>query len=420
MLDCDQLAGVRPTPRGWVRHPTILALLFSVPLIACSGETAPGGPAWTERDSAGVRIVDNSDRPIESLPAFRLTAEPTLSIGTMAGDPDLQFFQVAGGLRLPDGRIAIANGGSSEVRIYAADGSFSHAIGKEGGGPGEFGRPRILGRLGTDSLVVHDATHRRVSVLHVDEGFIRSFSIPTEAGGYPMGRGMFADGTQMYGGGLFFSSDTGFPDGVFQNESPYVSVDVDGGGIVDFGAWPAPEMYGIVSEDAFGARSLPFGKGTSMAVGADRIWIGTSDRYEIHALDRNGTLTHILRLDRTARTVTPADVEQFKQDEIEDADSPDERRRFEAMMLEMPIPETMPAFGSMMVDALGNLWVQQYAGPRDRDPMWTVFDAEGRLVGAAQTPDRTQILEIGPDYILGRLSDELDVEYIQVWGLTRP
>jgi hypothetical protein len=125
-------------------------------------------------------------------------------------------------------------------------------------------------------------------------------------------------------------------------------------------------------------------------------------------------------MNRHPADVTRADVEQYTADELEDADSPDERRQFEALMLEMPIPDRMPAFGTMKVDVLGFLWIQEYAGPRVRDPTWTVFDPDGHVVGTVRTPDRTQILEIGSDYILGRLSDELDVEYIQLWSLTRP
>ena len=91
----------------------------------------------------------------------------------------------------------MVNRGSQEVRVYAPDGVFLHAFGSQGGGPGEFENPRLLGRLGPDSLFVYDATHRRVSVVHVDDGFVRSFPTPSQAGGYPVGQGLFSDGTQV-------------------------------------------------------------------------------------------------------------------------------------------------------------------------------------------------------------------------------
>ena len=87
----------------------------------------------------------------------------------------------------------------------------------------------------------------------------------------------------------------------------------------------------------------------------------------------------------------------------------------------MPIAETFPAFDLIMADALGNLWVQEYHLPgEDRtNPLWTVFDPEGRVLGFVETPAGLRIFEIGADYILGRATDDLGVEYVQVWSLSR-
>ena len=42
------------------------------------------------------------------------------------------------GTTLSDGRIAIVNQGSDEIRIYDANGRFVNTFGRKGGGPGEF------------------------------------------------------------------------------------------------------------------------------------------------------------------------------------------------------------------------------------------------------------------------------------------
>ena len=42
------------------------------------------------------------------------------------------------------------------------------------------------------------------------------------------------------------------------------------------------------------------------------------------------------------------------------------------------------------------------------------------MLGFVETPAGLQdIYEIGEDYILGRATDELGVEYVQVWSLSR-
>ena len=48
-----------------------------------------------------------------------------------------------------------------------------------------------------------------------------------------------------------------------------------------------------------------------------------------------------------------------------------------------------------------------------------VFDPEGRVLGFVETPQGLDILQIGDDFILGRVKDEFEVEYVQVWPLER-
>ena len=81
----------------------------------------------------------------------------------------------------------------------------------------------------------------------------------------------------------------------------------------------------------------------------------------------------------------------------------------------------MPAFTSIIVDRLHHLWVEEYELPGEERPgtLWTVFDPEGRVLGFVETPDGPEIHEIGEDYILGHVHDELQVEHVQVWPLRR-
>jgi len=43
----------------------------------------------------------------------------------------------------------------------------------------------------------------------------------------------------------------------------------------------------------------------------------------------------------------------------------------------------------------------------------------GRVLGFVETPGGLSIFEIGEDYILGSTTDEVDVEYVQLWELGR-
>ena len=74
-----------------------------------------------------------------------------------------------------------------------------------------------------------------------------------------------------------------------------------------------------------------------------------------------------------------------------------------------------------MADALDHLWVQEdnLPGEGGTNPLWTVFDPEGRVLGFVETPAGLRVYEVGEDYILGRATDDLGVEYAQVWSLSR-
>ena len=85
-----------------------------------------------------------------------------------------------------------------------------------------------------------------------------------------------------------------------------------------------------------------------------------------------------------------------------------------------PIRETMPAYRSILVDRVGNLWVEEYRRPGDTLPRWTVFNGEGELLGTLSLPDRFVVNDVGNDCVLGRWSDEMDIEHVRLYGLIKP
>jgi hypothetical protein len=86
----------------------------------------------------------------------------------------------------------------------------------------------------------------------------------------------------------------------------------------------------------------------------------------------------------------------------------------------MAIPKTMPAYGEIKLDAVGNLWVAAYQVTPDEAPRWTVFDSTGRMLGTLGAPRSLRIDEIGDDYLLGVFRDSLDVEHVRMHRITKP
>lgn len=67
---------------------------------------------------------------------------------------------------------------------------------------------------------------------------------------------------------------------------------------------------------------------------------------------------------------------------------------------------------------MDHLWVKEYETPGEERPgtLWTVFDPEGHALGFVETPEALSTYEIGEDYILTRVRDELGVEYVRTIG----
>jgi hypothetical protein len=165
--------------------------------------------------------------------------------------------------------------------------------------------------------------------------------------------------------------------------------------------------------------SRAFGRSEQVAVVPDGFFYGSSDSYEIGRYDPAGRLLRLVRGPREVRPVTPADVERYKEARRTGADE-SARQRQERSLAAMPFPETMPAHGDIQADRAGNLWVSDYMVTPDDPARWTVFDPEGRMLGAVVTPARFRVHDIGEDYVLGVWKDELDVEHVRVFPLEKP
>jgi hypothetical protein len=95
---------------------------------------------------------------------------------------------------------------------------------------------------------------------------------------------------------------------------------------------------------------------------------------------------------------------------------PQMRRRME----DAPVSPLMPSHSALEIDRLGNLWVEtyrahDYVAPRN----WSVFNADGRWLGEVVLTEGLEVYEIGEDYVLGKETDEFDVEYVNVYPIRK-
>ena len=171
-----------------------------------------------------------------------------------------------------------------------------------------------------------------------------------------------------------------------------------------------------------GPGDFTFQKSLVWAVWGERVIVAPTDHYELRAYRPDGSLARLVRREHDVRSPTEADLDSYRTNRLRMvADQPPELTRIFAAALDaLPLPESFPAISAIEVDLLGNLWVREYNLPEDGDrALWTAFDSEGVVMGFVETPPGLIIYEIGEDYILGKMEDELRVEYVRLWGLDR-
>ena len=385
---------------------------------AAETDGAGAGARAESRDSAGVRIVENARPADDSRLPWRISPAPAVSIGVESGEEPYMLHEADDALTLPDGRIVIANTGTSELRVFDATGAHQATWAGSGEGPGEFAALAGVDTWQGDSIVAWDGRTAAISVFDSDGRFGRSFVLET-GGERPLTpRFAFRDGSFL--GRV--AEATG--DGYRRSEVSYERRAADGATLMSYGAHPGREsFFGFAGGMPVMLAGLPFSRFLVDSAWGDLVIISPNDDYEIRAYDgADGSLAMIVRREHTNRAPTYAEAEQLFEENLARVTLPEQALDvFREAFPNVPLVERFPAYDGILIDGLDHLWVREakMTGTERPVPLWTVFDGEGRALGFMETPSGVTVLEIGSGYILGHTTDDLGVESVQVWELER-
>ncbi len=375
-------------------------------------------------DSAGVRIVENPRPPGDSRLGWQVGSDPSVSIGALEGEEPYLLDRVRGALRLSDGRIVVRNIGTNELLVFDASGRYLATWGGSGDGPGEFDNLLGLAPWPGDSLMTWFAQGRRLTVFDNRGNFGRTFALEglvqrSPEVTLPTGRILASESLP---GTILRDSRQ---DGLHRAEDLYQLHGAEGGQQARLGKFLGKERYTAYSGNRIGVMSLIFDHDIASFMWGDLVVVAPNYSYEIRAFDAHGALKRIVRRDHEVVARTDAHLDAYIEDRVNREPErlrADRRRTLRERYEGIPLPETHPAFVTAIADVLDYLWVQEYRlpGEGDANPAWTIFDPEGRVLGFVETPaGLTDIYEIRESSILGRVTDELGVEYVQVWPLSR-
>jgi hypothetical protein len=395
-----------------VKHVPVFLLLAAC--AACAESSVPVAAGVTRVDSAGVSIVTSPD--VANM--RRLASTPRLEIGLLDGPEELQLFEVVGAQRLSDGRIAIANAGSHEVRFYGPGGEHIRSVGGGGEGPGEFVAMARLDASAEDSLYVWDERLRRLTVLGPSGEWGRDFRLePSSEGVSAQVAGRFADGTFM---ALVPTLRERQPeDGeLFAYESLILRYDAEGH-VADTVGSPVSQNAMIQSREDYGTRtySIPLDPGTQWTIADRGLHRAYGSRFEIRTVDGTGSLIRVARIVRAGRRVDAdlrAAAVEARFVRFADAAPMSFLRAGYDMM---PFPDFVAAYDRLLADETGRVWARRHPLPGENDAVWDVFDPTGALEAAVVIPVAATVWQVGEGLVLVSERDELDVERVALYDL---
>lgn len=399
---------------------TLLVAFFA--LGACSDDAAvrsASGPVV--RDSAGIRVVENGSP--DGLPLCALEG-PELTIGDRTGEPGHDLYRVGGAALLEDGRIALANTGTDELRFYDADGELLGASGGPGDGPGEFNNSWLLERLSGDTLLIGDRPPWHYEVFGPDGEWVRTIQ-PRPRFFNPPGGGGVLDG-----GALVLVERELAPSRTFEPGPGRVLWYGPDATLRDTLAELEMLRTGTTTNENF-YISTWFASRPVVEAGGEVFVRGRTDVPELDVFEVDGrpVLATILRWQAGDRTVTSEVLDEAREATRarfagDEGSAADERS---AELVEMylhedrPVEDRYPAFAGVRLGTDGAIWVSMY------DPVaqaasseWVRFGPDGTMGCRLRLPDGSTVQEFGPDHLLLRRTNDLSVERIELHRWRRP
>jgi len=355
-----------------------------------------------------------------------LSAQPILEIGREGGEDAYLFSGVAGAARLGDASVVVCNGADRTLRYFGPDGVYSHASGGQGAGPGELRRmTRCLQRNGR--TWVYQAPALPIEVF--DEAGVRVASATMPKPGDRVARllDIGEDGSLVVGQDAPRRDlDAGvsiLPTTVFRSGADGELVAL---GTFDGAAWVRGDRV------SFPAAFSPT---LQAAVVGDLTVVSWPEAFDLALIGREGTTSLRLRRVLSPTSVSAAHRSAFALRVLEGpmpaGDTPYDDEQIRRDIVDMMVyPAVFPTHYRVMTSTDRYLWVERGDGPRDPLPQvadpnpspttWDVFSPEGRWLGPVEMPARFDPTEIGGTYLLGVHRDEMGVERVRMYHLTRP
>jgi hypothetical protein len=387
------------------------AMLPITALLASGCQPDAGGAAFVARDSAGVRVVASA-RPLwRSGEGWRVDS---IAVAELRPDASGNPREVAAALLLPSGQVVVGDAGTQALRWYDVHGRLLRTIDRTSGGG--FVSLSALSHLDGGGVLAWDAGSASAAAFDADGRPLPASSAPgadDEAIGTVLGA--FGDGTLLGEGeksSTFVVSPLPRRERAALLRVSYAPARID-----TVGSVAGPEELTWGDETSALRLQMPFARRTRVAVRGNRFWTADSDRPEVRVWSRDGRLLQVARAATAPRSIDARERRRAQAMLAARARGDLSPAAADSLLAHLPIPETWPAFAELRVDAEGAVWLRGAAPDEAR--RWTVFAADGRLLGTVLLPPGLELLDVGRDRILGIWRDAHGDPHLRLHRLRR-
>ncbi len=359
--------------------------------------------------AAACGADDGGDDASSAVPAeWDLALVASIGAGALSeeGSPE-EFGRVVGVALGPDDEVFVADRLNFEVRVFGLDGAHRRSFGRRGEGPGEFETLYSIAWVG-DRLLALDYENARISEFSAAGDYL---------GQRETARGISGSGLGLYSVGAAEAYVDHF-DRADDWRHVYAGQGPDGPTGVAIPVLPQPEGRSSVivcdRGDVRASYLIPFAPRLIQHPGpGGSLYSAVTGDYRIVAT-RDADTVRVVEGQAEAAPVTDAEWER-RTEAIRSL-----KAEYPSAQCEPDLPgkpSAKPILKALFVAPDGRLWVEVAAAGGDR---WDVFDVDGRPMARVQAPARSGIPAFGPDHVVTIRRDSLDLDYVDVYRITRP
>ena len=160
------------------RFPRFFSRLTIVILVsACSSRSDETGHSFRIFEENGIQVAETTGGPKYSDPIFAY--EEILTLEQDEEQEESLLYRPYIFMMDEEGMYYVADFGTNRIAVFDQSGKYSHSIGRQGQGPGEF-RSVFLQSVNAGYVSVLDTHQQRISILTYDGSFVRHISFSGE------------------------------------------------------------------------------------------------------------------------------------------------------------------------------------------------------------------------------------------------